>query len=56
MAPASSSVTPSRSSAASQSIASAIPGGFWTSESRIRDTASATWTASVAAAPAPGGG
>ena len=35
------------SSAASQSIASAIPGGFCTSLSRMRETASATCTASV---------
>ena len=34
-----------------QSIASAIPGGFWTSLSRMRATASATCTASVSAAP-----
>ena len=45
----SSSLTPSSASAASQSIASAIPGGFCTSESRIRQTASATCTASVSA-------
>ena len=38
---------PSRLSAASQSIASAIPGGFCTSLSRMRETASATCTASV---------
>ena len=42
---------PSRLSAASQSIASAIPGGFCTSLSRMRDTASATCTASVSEAP-----
>ena len=42
---------PSRLSAASQSIASAIPGGFWTSLSRMRETAFATCTASVSDAP-----
>ena len=36
--------TPSRSSADTQSIASAIPGGFWMSDLRIRETALATWT------------
>ena len=25
-----------------------MPGGFWMSDSRMRETASATWTASVA--------
>ena len=48
---ASSASTPSRSSAASQSIASAIPGGFCTSPSRMRATASATCTASTDEAP-----
>ena len=38
--------TPSSSSAFSQSIASAIPGGFWTSPSRILATAVTTCTAS----------
>ena len=42
---------PSTVSADSQSIASAIPGGFCTSESRIRATAPTTWTASVSEAP-----
>jgi hypothetical protein len=48
---ASSASTPSRSSAASQSIASAMPGGFCTSLSRMRATAVATCTASTSAAP-----
>ena len=51
IASTSSSSTPSTASAATQSIASATPGGFWTSLSRIRATASATWTASVSEAP-----
>ena len=51
IAAASSASMPSSESAASQSIASAMPGGFCTSESRIRETASATWTASVSGAP-----
>ena len=50
-AAASSRSTPSSSSAATQSIASAIPGGFCTSLSRMRETAFATWTASVSEAP-----
>ena len=42
---------PSMFSADTQSIASAMPGGFWTSDLRIRDTALATWTVSTSAAP-----
>ena len=43
---------PSRLRAATQSIASAMPGGFCTSLSRMRETAFATWTASVCDDPA----
>ena len=47
----SSSVTPSSSSARSQSIASAMPGGFWMSLSRITATAATTLCASPSETP-----